>query len=129
MASTSTLRVYVKAQGIAETNKQLLSVNTSGQKTAASVQKMEKGFSHLDGTVGDFNRSMTGARNIIGLIKFPAMIAGAGMAAQALGAVAAGGIGVVGALGPIVGLGAAGAAGYVAMAQGGGVLKLATQGL
>jgi hypothetical protein len=129
MSATSTLRVVVKAQGFAETNKKLQSIDTSGRKAAASARQMEKGFSDLGGTVGRFNRDMSAGQHIISLVKFPAMIAGAGMATQALGALSAGAIGVAGALGPLSGLGAAGAAGYVAMGQAAGVLKLATSGL
>jgi hypothetical protein len=63
------------------------------------------------------------------LVKFPAMIAGAGMAAQAVGALAAGGVALGSALAPLSGLAAAGAAGYVALGQAAGVVKLATMGL
>jgi hypothetical protein len=123
------LSVLVQAEGIAETNRKLKNVQSSSEQTAKSTEKLEGRFSRLDNTVGDFNRTFTASGNVMKLVKFPAMIAGAGMAAQAVGALAAGGVALGSALAPLSGLAAAGAAGYVALGQATGVVKLATTGL
>jgi hypothetical protein len=123
------LSVLVQAEGIAETNRKLKNVQSSSEQTAKSTEKLEGRFSRLDNTVGDFNRTFTASGNVMKLVKFPAMIAGAGMAAQAVGALAAGGVALGSALAPLSGLAAAGAAGYVALGQAAGVVKLATHGL
>lgn len=77
-------------------------------------------------STGRFNHSVLTMRNSLRLIKWPAMIAGLGGAAQGLSALAAGAVGVTGALAPLSGalvgypalLGAFGqAAGTVAAAQ------------
>lgn len=63
------------------------------------------------------------------LVKFPAMVAGANLAVQAVGALTAGVIALVSALGPMVGLVGAMPGLYSAAAQAMGVVKLATSGL
>jgi hypothetical protein len=101
----------------------------SSEQASKSTEKLEGRFSKLDSTVGDFNRSFTATGNVVKLVKFPALIAGAGLATQAIGALAAGAVSLGSALAPLSGLAAAGAAGYAAMAQATGVVKLATMGL
>lgn len=150
MTPAAILSIMVQAKGIAKTSSQLDqldasvkkvddSVNRSGKtletwqvhskRTADATDNLNKKFSNLDSTVGDFNRAMTATGHVVQLVKFPALIAGAGMAAQAVGALAAGGISLASALAPLVGLGAAVGAGYVAVRQGVGVAKLAFMGL
>jgi hypothetical protein len=123
------LSVLVQAEGIAETNRKLRNIQASSEQASKSTEKLEGRFSKLDNTVGDFNRSFTATGNIVKLVKFPALIAGAGLATQAIGALGAGAVSLGSALAPLSGLAAAGAAGYAAMAQATGVVKLATMGL
>lgn len=125
----STLRVAIEAQGIAKTVAGLQAVESEGKRAADSAERMERKFSNLDRSVGDFNRTMAGLRNTMRLVKFPALIAGAGVAAQAIGALAGGAVGLASALAPLVGLAAAAGAGFVAAAQGMGVFQLATFGI
>jgi hypothetical protein len=117
MSVLSTLRVLIKAENVEQTNRQLESIDRHGAKAARSMDQLEKRFSHLDNTVGDFNRVMLGAGNAVKLVKFPALIAGAGLAAQAVGALAAGTVSLGAALAPLIGLAGAAAAGYAAMGQ------------
>jgi hypothetical protein len=79
------LSILVQAEGVAETNRKLNQIDDSSKKASRSVDSMDKKFSHLDNTVGDFNRTFTATGNIVKLVKFPALIAGAGLAAQASG--------------------------------------------
>jgi hypothetical protein len=123
------LSVLVQAEGIIETNRKLKNVQDSSERAAKSTEKLEGRFSKLDSTVGDFNRSFAATGNVVKLVKFPALIAGAGLATQAIGALGAGAVSLGSALAPLSGLAAAGAAGYAAMAQATGVVKLATMGL
>jgi hypothetical protein len=104
MTNVSRLDGVISIKGAEEANRKLASVDASGKRTAASVSAMESRFSHLDSTIGDFNRSMMFTKNVIGLVKFPAMIAGAGLATQAIGALGASAIGLGSALGPLTGL-------------------------
>ena len=129
MNPAAVLSVLVQARGIEETNRRLRDIDKTSQKTARSTDKLERKFSNLDSTVGDFNRSMTAAGNVVKLVKFPAMIAGAGMAAQALGSLAAAGVAAGAALAPLAGASAGVAGGYLAMGQAAGVAKLAFSGL
>jgi hypothetical protein len=129
MSLLSTLAVVVRAQGVERTNRQLDSVDKTGGRAARSVVALEQRFSKLDNTLGDFNRVASFARNIIGLLRWPSIIAGAGMAAQAVGALAAGAVALSSALAPLAGGLAAYAAGAVAAGQAVGVFKLATMGL
>jgi hypothetical protein len=73
----------------------------------------------------DFNREMQSLRNVVSIIKWPALIAGAGQAAQAPGAVGAAGVAVGSALAPLAGAYAGVASGFLAIKQGAGVAKLA----
>jgi murein DD-endopeptidase MepM/ murein hydrolase activator NlpD len=129
MTPAAVLSILVQAKGIQKTSAELEKLNASAKRNADAADSMNKRFSNLDNTVGDFNRTITASGNAMKLVKFPAMIAGAGMAAQAMGALAAGAASVGAALAPLVGTGAAVAAGYVAIGQAAGVAKLATSGL
>ena len=68
---------------------------------------------------------MLGLKNAVGLVKFPAFIAGAGAAAQAVGALGAGAVGLTSALAPLSGLLAAYPALLGAIGQAAGVKALA----
>lgn len=119
------LSILVTAKGFAETSAHLEKIEKQAERTSSSTDKLEKRFSHLDNTVGDFNRSMMGLRNVVGIVKWPAMIAGAGAAAQAIGALSAGAVGLGSALAPLAGAGAGAAVGFTALGQAAGVAKLA----
>lgn len=112
------LSIFVKAHGIAKTQAELAKLHASSERTARSTEKMEKRFSHLDNTVGDFNRTMQATRNAVGLVKFPALIAGAGAAAQVIGSLSAGVIALTSALAPASGALIAYGAGAAAAGQG-----------
>src|SRR5215831_18323217 len=129
MEPAAVLRLLITAQGVQETQLQLRKIQRTAEDTSKSTDKLEKRFSHLDNTVGDFNRTVKGAQNVIGLIKWPALIAGAGAAAQAVGSLGAASVGLGSALAPLVGVGAAAAAGFTTIAQGAGVAKLAFAGV
>lgn len=129
MEPAAVLRLLVTAQGVKETQLQLRNIQREAERTASSTEKLEKRFSRLDDTVGDFNRAMMGVRNVVGIVKWPALIAGAGGAAQAVGALGAGAVGLTSALAPLAGAGAGAAAGFTALGQAAGVGKLALSGL
>lgn len=121
---SAVLSILVKAQGVVKTQAELAKLHATSERTANSTEKLEKRFSHLDNTVGDFNRTMMAGRNAISLVKFPALIAGAGAAAQAVGALGGGVIALTGALGPASGALIEYAAGAAALGQGLAVVKL-----
>jgi hypothetical protein len=123
------LSILIQAEGFAETNRKLRNIQDSAERTSKSTDTLSKRFKDLDGEVTKFNRNFTATGNAIKLVKFPALIAGAGAAAQAIGALAAGGVALGSALAPLVGLGAAAAAGLTAAAQGAGTFALATAGI
>lgn len=130
MASpAAVLSILVQARGIAQTQAQLKRLNASADDTAKHTDQMASKFRGLNGTLGDFNRAMTSSRNAVTLVKWPAMIAGAGAATQAINALAAGAVGLGAAMAPLAGLGVAAGAGYAALGQGVGVAKLAFSGL
>src|SRR5215831_19084359 len=129
MEPAAVLRLLITAQGVQETQLQLRKIQRTAEDTSKSTDKLEKRFSHLDNTVGDFNRTVKGAQNLIGLIKWPALIAGAGAAAQAVGSLGAASIGLTSALAPLAGAGAGVAAGWVAVGQAAGTAKLAFAGV
>lgn len=89
---------------------------------AQSLSKVDKGLLRAHVSSGLFSKTLS-------LIKWPAMIAGAGMAAQALSALAAGGVALAGALRPLSGLLVAYPSLLSAVGQGLITVKLATSGL
>lgn len=102
----------------------------AGVRTARKDgDKLTKTLFGLDGAVGKTNRGLAFTRNVIGLLKWPALITGAGLAAQALSAAAAGAIALGAALAPLAGTLAAFPALLTAVGQGAGVVKLGTSGL
>src|SRR5690242_14106556 len=137
MAGRNTRKLEVEFVGdtsdltrsLAQVTARLKRLEAQNARTADSTDHVASKFSNLDNTVGDFNRTMTGARNIVGLIRWPALIAGAGAAAQVVGALGAGVISLGSALAPLTGVALAGGAGMLALGQAVGVAKIATLGL
>src|SRR5688572_22953457 len=70
------------------------------RETARDTEHLEKKLGGLNTALGNVNAQSTFLRNNIALIKFPAMIAGAGAAAQALSALAGGAVALSSALAP-----------------------------
>lgn len=60
-------------------------------------------FSRLSGSLSTAKKEASGLAGAIRLIKFPALIAGAGLAAQGIGALAGGAVALTSALGPLTG--------------------------
>lgn len=86
---------------------------------------MDGSSKRLSSSLGDLNRSFMAVRNIMGLLKWPALIAAAGLASQAIGALAAGAVALAGSLGPLTGLLAAIPVGLGALLSSIGVVSLA----
>lgn len=82
-------------------------------------------FDSADGSLGKFNKSMLTLRNTVGIVKWPAFIAGAGFAAQALSSLTAGTVALTGAVVPLSGALVAYPALLGAVGQGAGVVALA----
>lgn len=87
------------------------------------------GFRGFDGGMARVNRSAQFFRNILRLIKWPAIIAGVGLFAQGLSALAAGFVATTSAVGPLAGGLVALPSLALAGAQAFSVLKLATAGV
>lgn len=87
------------------------------------------GFSGFDGVMARVNRGFSFFRNIARTLKWPTLIAGVGLAAQSLAALAAAAIATTSALGPLGGALVVLPAAALAAAQAFGVLKLATAGI
>ena len=92
-------------------------------RSAISATKSTRGFSS---SLTDANQRVLGLKNAIGLVKFPAFIAGAGGAAQAISALGAGAVGLTSALAPLTGALTAYPAILGAFAQAMGVTALAS---
>jgi hypothetical protein len=88
-----------------------------------------RSFTGLGGRTTILNARFQLLRNAIGVLKWPAIITGAGLAAQALSALGAGVVALTSALGPAVGVLGALPGALAAAAQGFGVFKLATLGV
>ncbi len=87
------------------------------------------GFRGFDGGMARVNRSAQFFRNILRLLKWPALIAGVGLFAQGVSALAAGFVAATSALGPLTGALVALPAAALVAAQAFSVLKLATAGV
>lgn len=87
------------------------------------------GFRGFDGGMARVNRSAQFFRNILRLLKWPVLIAGVGLFAQGVSALAAGFVAATSALGPLTGALVALPAAALVAAQAFGVLKLATAGV
>jgi hypothetical protein len=87
------------------------------------------GFGGINGGMARVNRSFSFFRNLLRTLKWPALIAGLGLTAQGLSALAAGAVAATSALGPLAGALVALPAAALAGAQAFGALKLATAGV
>jgi phage-related protein len=99
------------------------------KKFEASSQRVTKQVDLMNVAVGNSAHQTKLFANVAGLIKWPAIHAGAGLAAQGVGAVGAAAVGTVSALAPLSGALAAYPALGAAVAQGLGVAKLGLSGL
>lgn len=98
-------------------------------KAKVETTSLSSSTSQLKQAMRDFNQQAAFARNVMGQIKWPALITGAGLAAQAFSALAAGATALGSALAPAAGALVAYPALGSAAAQGLGVFKLATDGV
>ena len=95
------------------------------KRVSRSNADTDRSFNNLTGSVGRTNASFSLLRNSMQLLKWPALIAGAGGAAQGLSALAAGAVGLTSALSPLAGALAAYPALLGLMGQAAGVTALA----
>jgi hypothetical protein len=93
------------------------------------IRTSSGGFSGFDGVMARVNRSSQFFRNILRTIRWPAFVAGVGLALQGLSALAAGAVAAASALGSLSGLMVALPAAALAGAQALGAFKLATAGV
>ncbi len=100
-------------------------VRAENTKTAASFDATHESSHRFTTSLGDGRRNAIGFSDALKLIKWPALIAGAGGAAQGVSALGAGVIGLTSALAPLSGLLAAYPALLGAFAQATGVVALA----
>jgi hypothetical protein len=100
-------------------------VDRANRRSAVAV----RGNASLGRSLMSVNRNATLLRNTIAAIRWPAMITGAGLAAQALSGAAAGAAALTGALAPLAGTLVALPALFGAAAQGALTLGLATTGV
>lgn len=119
----------VQAKGITATQAQLYKLNRSADDTSRSVDQMASKFRGAHGALGDFNRGMTAVHHSVRLVKWPALLAGSGAAAQGLGAVGAAATAASAAMAPLAGGVAAVGVAYTAFGQASAVARLATMGL
>lgn len=97
-------------------------VDRESKKAKKSVDDLEPSLSTAVAGFGILSGAMSA-------LKTPAMVQGLLLAVGALGSMVAGAVSVVSALAPLVGMLPAIATGYLALAQGMGVVKLATAGV
>lgn len=95
------------------------------RRFGSSVRSARGEMRELDAQVLRTNRNFTFTRNVFSLIKWPALISGAGFAAQAFSVLTAGAVALMGALAPLSGAIAAYPALLGALGQGAGVVALA----
>lgn len=98
-------------------------------KTATVDVRVGRGLERLNVALGNTTAATQGFQSIVGLVKMPALITGAGLAAQGVSALGAGAVATGAALGPLSGAMAAYPALGSAVVQSMGVFKLATKGL
>lgn len=107
-------------------------VNKASKSVANFGKDSDRTSTSID-RIGDktlkFNNRMLALRNILGLIKIPAIFAGLGIAIQGLLALAAGAVAVAAALGPLAGLTVALPQGLLAIAAAATTVKLAFNGV
>ena len=108
--ATATLNVDVDRRGFADADRSLTTI--------------EKKVSDLGGGIGRFNRNFRFFQNAWGVIKWPVFISGAGLATQAITALAGGVVALTGALTPLTGLLVGLPSLYGALGQAAGVVAL-----
>ena len=103
------------------------------ERALANADRQTRQFgrsqSGLGGSLSSFNRNVLALANSFRVLRWPAIITGAGAATAALGAAAGAATALTAALGPLAGALAAVPSGLSAFAQGMGALKLATFGV
>jgi len=99
-------------------------VNRRNFELVSSTKAVNRESASLVDQMQNVNLRFTSMRNIVSLIKWPALISGAGYAAEGIGALGAGATGLVGALAPLSGALAAYPALLGGVGQAAGVLAL-----
>ena len=107
----------------------LFRMRTAASEADSTVQTLDKTNRKLTTGMRDTNRAVTFFGNAVKLVKFPAMIAGAGAAAQAIGGLSAGVVSLTSALAPLTGALTAYPALLGSLAQGALTTKLAFAGV
>lgn len=100
-----------------------------GNKLSASLTDADGGLRKFNTSATVTNARLNLVSKSIRMLKFPALIAGANLAAGGLSALGAGAVAAVSSLAPLTGLLASGAQSMTAMIQTTGVLTLATYGV
>jgi hypothetical protein len=98
-------------------------------KADRDTKQFNASLTGLHDSVGKFNKNMTGMRNVVSLVKMPALITGAGLAAQAVSSLGAAAVATGSQLGSLSGAVAAYPAAASAFVQAAGTITLATQGV
>ena len=104
----------------------IASLNEENDAVDVSMRRVSRSTDGANRSLRDFNQAIAATRNLIGLLKLPALAAGAGVAASSITALSSGVIGLTGALGPLSGALVAipSGLGAIAQAAGAGVLAL-----
>lgn len=79
-------------------------VEKENKSLVRSNRDVHRSFMDIDGAIGKVNRSFSLLRNVVGLIKWPALISAVGLATQVIGQLAAGVVGLIGSLKDLSGL-------------------------
>jgi len=113
-----------------EVDRKLRAVRAEIRGFGSQSAQASAGTDRLNTSVGGLNGKFQLLRNILRLLKWPAFIAGVGLATQAIGALSAGAVGLAGSLTRSLTVAAVGAGGmFMALGQGAGVAKLALGGV
>jgi hypothetical protein len=104
-------------------------ISAAARRADVQTNRSARANTVLAGSIGKVNRNATLLRNTIAAIRWPALITGAGLAAQALSGAAGGATALVGALGPLTGLVATLPGLFATAAQGISAFALATGGI
>jgi hypothetical protein len=104
------------------------SVTVGVTKTSSAVDRNDRAVRRHRGGVVQLNAALGILGHTIKLLKWPAIITGAGLALQALSALGAGAVALTGALGPLTGALASAGAAYGALGQAMAVIKLSQFG-
>jgi hypothetical protein len=123
----ASIQAVDKAAATADKSQQKYGATT--RANARDVDALDVRLRGLDTTLNRVNQKFTFTRNAIGLIKFPALGAGAGLAADALFDVAAGLTAIIAASAPAAGAVVGVAQSYTALGQGLGTVLVASRGV